>query len=90
MIKNPNELVVLIKKCEEEILEIESNKNLYPYRNNPMLIHQLEQKEIILKKRILGYIKHYKETTKNNYIDQKLFGNLITYIEKSYLKKYSI
>lgn len=88
MIKNPTELVIFIEKCEIDISRLERKKNLHPYRNNYSLLKELAEKQHVLKKRIWSAIAFYKDSTKEYYLDQVVFGDVIRHIEESYCRTF--
>lgn len=88
MIKNPNELAVLIKTCERQIKELEQDIKYHAYKNDKALTADLRAKQNLLKRKILSYIRHYKTIVDQHSIDQKIFGDFMAYLEQGYERKY--
>lgn len=84
MIQNFQELLVLIKQCEIQINEIQSNIKYSEWKSDYKKIAQLEAKTLLLQIRIMEYINTYKSRIQNNYLETRIFGSKLSVLENHY------
>lgn len=84
MIQNFQELLVLIKQCENQINGIQSDIKYAEWKSDYKKIAQLEAKALLLQIRIMDYIKVYKAKIENNYLETRIFGSKLSILENHY------
>lgn len=89
MIKNFNELLFLIKSCENQIDKINRSikyaESLSQFKEIPLL----EKKLLLQQLKIEEYIKEYKAKTANNYLESVLYGKKLDILENYQLIKFN-
>lgn len=84
MIHNFQELLVLIKQCENQINDIQSDIKYAEWKSDYKKIARLEAKQLLLQIRIKEYIKVYKAKIENNYLETRIFGSKLSILENHY------
>lgn len=84
MIHNFQELLVLIKQCENQINDIQSDIKYAEWKSDYKKIARLEAKQLLLQIRIKEYIKVYKAKIENNYLETRIFGSKLNVLENHY------
>lgn len=82
MIHTIEELIIVINDYEIKIRQYEVNLACF-YQNYDER-KRLEQKKKVLKKQIEHYIQEFKEKTKNNHLETRLYANRLAVLEKKF------
>ncbi len=82
MIHTIEELIIVINNYEIKIRQYEVNLACF-YQNYDER-KRLEQKKKVLKKQIEHYIQEFKEKTKNNHLESRLYTNRLAVLEKKF------
>lgn len=84
MIKNFQELIILINRCESKIEEIDSDILYAVYRKDFRKAAELEKLKKLWYKKILKYIDYFKIRIKENYLEKKVLSNRLSVLTRRY------
>ncbi|AOW10479.1 hypothetical protein [Flavobacterium gilvum] len=82
MIHTIVELIYVINDCEIKIKQYEIKQDCF--HQNYDELKRLEEKKNVLKKQIECHIQEFKEKIKNNYLEARLYANILIVLEKKF------
>lgn len=84
MIQNYTQLLICITKTERQISVLTTQQRNLIYNLNFTEAKHILRQQQLLENQILNYVQSYQEKIKNNYLENKLYGNKLTFLCKRY------